>query len=720
MLRLQPSEIGLTSTDVHDFKRRLEYRRQARAQQGLNEEILAAHHQHLRIQRGPARFRDEALHTQIHPVALSYSVFDSSDGCSVDDLEQVAGKNSNAASSNDESLIISRQSDTTSEEAVHTLVEKEEDLSVNAVDRQKQSDSTLWFRGGDHNEPEIDEKVLPDDTHYCHNSSLRSYAYPHRVEESPSTSPKPEKHIPQIDGAGPAFGINDDGFPNSDVVAEESKCAGRPRKYRPRSWSDPQDSILPPLQLLPRRNLSRYVPHSDHVPATTSKAQAFTDQDKPFQSSSSDARQSIDDSNPAVLAALRNSPSPLDKLIYASQALSLSNEVWQAELPFRPREDFNPNLHSSQRQHAEVEAKNTERGQRSSLPCRTISPTEHSTEAESESTPKPFRPGPRHQSMVDGNDEEPLLPLTPHRSALVHPARRQFSFAPLDDTSQFTAATHSSLPNRGRTHDREHTSASPPRTALCRRNAIHHSSSSIDASDSADPGDSPQRRRRPRRINKGQPSTPNLAHEPHTGYSGRMPNALENEKAAFFRTLTQANSGELPLDAARRWLLHLQQRASHQSKQPRGNSGTDPELASPADKERPEPSQVPRNSPIDELDPFASSKLSQSSSPPLPPLRRAPPLEFAIARGGRPVSDAPMVRRSMIPRRLVYRSSKDSSDQENIDGDAFRYFENERTIRAQRIASHRPGDPGGYGADGEDDVDDATPPRTGRLERFLS
>ena len=240
MLRLQPSEIGLTSSEIHAFIRRLEARRRARVD-ALQNEQLEAHEVHPTIQRGPERSRDSALIQPPRPVALSYSVFssveDESNGCghlgmdkSMKDLESpcyLPAENDSERSSSGVPNLQSPKGSSYSE--------------------------TNRLRGADANSVERSEAAdFEDSNGLRHSTSTMMNSSPTFSQtEDPSLQTDPSRSSPsvrfgstntQIDGASPTIILSAD---------------PQRRRYRPRSWSDPHDSAVPPLILQRRRKNSR-------------------------------------------------------------------------------------------------------------------------------------------------------------------------------------------------------------------------------------------------------------------------------------------------------------------------------------------------------------------------------------------------------------------------------------------------------------------------------
>lgn len=730
MLRLQPSEIGLTATEVQNFRRRQDARRRARVQ-ALNDEVLGPSGQYPVIQHGPARLRDVSLVRPSRAVGPAYSVFDSSD----EDQYGTIDVENDPASESVEPLVGEDgdpvESETESErEARMIMHDSNFQLHIEISPKDERAESEIGPPGGDGAYRDGQQEPAQSST---------TLALQNLSHFRSSYSPRPELDanlIPlQLDGAShthaePAhtdFGVNHRRIP-----------LFQRRRFRPRSQSDPCDTVIPPLTLHRQRKQSPEQPRprrrssvssaEDLHCVSSSESQSAEFQDLVTESSSwTNSHEDVPTSTPsleptvdrpqtasysqAACLALRNSPSPLDKIAHGSLAMSPVEANWHHNLAFRTR--FQTPLPIDQPCASNREQLHDNFGDEPATPFH------RHARCEPDMTPKPTVIRVGRYDLYDGNNDAPQL-LT-QSNAESGASSQNLSTAPIRSEPRLSdrRSTPSSLqPDRLERHDlQEHAiRGSPQRTTLCRRNAVHHSSSSIDSTDANgwNPSASPVRRRRPRRVAPATRTSPRLPNSPDVDRLQVSAHVLQTQRVRFLCALAQANGGRLPHDADRRWMQFLEQLASSNSDYLLSRYDGDNGLSGSSEQDLGESSEASFN---DNTVEGASDPFSQPASPqrPRPYLPRPPPPEFSIARGGGPLSELPFVQRPPVPRRSALRSTSTTSDQENMDDAAWDQFEGERRIRQWRSR-------GGVrrnGADGDESSDSGTPPRAGRLERFL-
>lgn len=727
MLRLQPSEIGLTSTDIQHFKRRLDARRRARVQL-LKGELSSPQPIHPRILKGPARSRDLALTRPAHPVALCYSVYDSSDdvGNGIENNAEVTSDQAEVFDNHPLQFSSGFDQEDVPEDREHECIGNSQDSRLHEVLDAKNNTADILMRP--YSGIMLHGGMQPDSAQVNptspHQDLDRNAAF---VQSMSPTHEVASDTLPQLDGLSPLLRNH----AVSDKFVHEQVQNPQQRRYRPRSWSDPQELTLPALIYQRRR---RPVPKpAGHIrgssltgsegrssPAVTvhsiepesihpwGELLAEARENKSLCESLNVAPPSHNTAAPAPAAfmALSNSPSPLEKLASATRSMYQTGTSWHQELPLR--------IHAGRFQPTNEPQVNERPGSPSpgmTPGIRQPSSTEDEIE-ESETTPRPRFPRLGHLHTYDNGKDELSVPLG--ASGLAGETRREFNISLSAMSSCRLEPGQGVSSNSGQGIKGSY----PQRTTLCRRNAIHHSSSSFDSNESGGPNSSPNRRRRPRRVAARLHFSPRSSNEPDADRLQVTQHVLQAQQARFFRALAQANGGNLPEDAGRRWMQFLEQLASSRSENSDADSDTDVE-ANYLDQRRRhnESNYSSSHAPVEnESDPF---DLHDRPEPISPPPQRAQPFELAVARGGRPVSEATSTRRSTIPKPPLSRFARMNSEQENIDQEAWERFEAERWNRSRRAATRRHGNTSGYGADEEDNSENETPPRAGRLESFL-
>ena len=178
-----------------------------------------------------------------------------------------------------------------------------------------------------------------------------------------------------------------------------------------------------------------------------------------------------------------------------------------------------------------------------------------------------------------------------------------------------------------------------------------------------------------------------------------LSDTLVQQQAQFFRALAQANGGNIPRDAGRRWRSYLEQFVGAESE-------SEPLTSSPTERPGSRSTAEGHN---------LNMPPVEANSNPHPPSR---PFHLAVTRGGRPLTElSSLAPPQPAPRRVLPRFARRQNDQENLEDQEWEQYENDRRERMRRFEERPRGD-SGYGADGEDNDEDGTPPPMGRLERL--
>ena len=414
---------------------------------------------------------------------------------------------------------------------------------------------------------------------------------------------------------------------------------------------------------------------------------------------------------PAAYLALCNSASPLEKLASASETMARAIGGWQQVLAFRPAsKSFSPTEYLSN-EYAQLPRDGY--AYRPLKPCQILGASDSGTTPELTVTPASY------PILCDGGNDFHDSQSSTDFLVPSHERQGQMesAYLTIHSHSPETISSHDSAPFEAEL------TPSVSRTALRRRNAVHHSSSTYDSigTESQSPNTTPIRRRRPRRLHQ----TPTRRSRPSSNHPDidRLQvtqHALQAQRARFFRALAQANGGPVPDDAESRWMRFLIQLASSHSDSSDsadGNRADSGCMQTRTEHQHRHSDSLSGSTSVEIYpDPFSSQDELEH---PRVNQRRAAPIELSVARGGRPLSELPFVQRPVVPRRHAARQSRSSSDQENREDDAWERFEQERRDRLGRLGGRSHGELNGYGAVDEDDSDWGTPPRAGRLERFL-
>ena len=654
MLRLQPSEIGLTSSDIQAFKQRLEVRRRAGVQV-LNGQLFGEHQSHPTVRRGPARSWDEALTDASLSLELCRQAHNKSDSFPIgDDVQDEANytakkRNVSGAKNQDSSEALTEEAAGSGAREQSSNPGLSSRRPVGPV-QQRQEQELL---GG-----AVQSVIL----------SRRS-----RTKSLSCSSKNCDRVLECAEGDNERLSL--DMFGQLDGHASRHVADVQRRKFRPRSQSDPQDIAGAPDLIQPRRRPpSMSADRHRTCPVTTvcdvsepssTNCLAFLGRVNHLGLSDANNISSFRHSTlPAAYVALRNSPSPLDKLAGASTTtLGQPHGRWRVELPFRfARSPESGSI-----------------GTRPPISPPAITTTEHDG---TESIPRSSPPKLSSSTLSSGTQHDQYRAHSNTHSAFTMDGPLSAPLSPVPSSSH--------------------------RTTLCRRNAVHRSRGSVESMQDSSAQASRSRSSAPRTKSHSRSRRPPQS----SSHLGRVPDpdslqvtehALQAQQARFFRAVTQANGGKLPGDATQRWTHFLEELTP-------AHSDSEDELAAHGPAHRPVSPQGHNTDDVESLPPRAS--LASNTL-------QVPAIQFAVSRGGRPLSQTSSGQRFDIPRRPVPALARRSSDQENMDDATFLRFEQERRARLRRFDSRtRQGNTSGYGVD-EGNENDATPPPIGRLERLL-
>ena len=381
MLRLQPSEIGLTSADVHTYKRRLEARRRARVQV-LHRELKSTQQSHPRVHRGPARSRDRALTVGPDQVALSYSVYDTSESTLVEDGMQ---REVNEHPSHVERLLGQYHSSSTENEPFRS---SEASAGQTVADQSPRIEHAL--QRPIHTSQSRRTQRVRDEATVLHGSS-RPKLRTTTSDDVQSSERDDELSVNVswlLDGAS-------DG-------AESQVHVFHGRRFRPRSWSDPRECLEGPTltssRLRPpptRHHHERATSSQQNAGVQVSSAQQalVLESFERRQQEASQARTTLSTfPAPAAYMALRNTPSPLEKLAAASKTMIRAGADWNTELPFRLASPEIPRHRVFDMPDAHA---------RQNAPPNIVLSAEEDTDA----TSRPPTPHPSPRRLFDGHDD---------------------------------------------------------------------------------------------------------------------------------------------------------------------------------------------------------------------------------------------------------------------------------------------------------------------------
>lgn len=705
MLRLQPSELTLTVGELEGVQRRLEQRRTARLLfppgHLHGSTVYDPHSSTARIRRGPARSCDEAI------------------------TYQGGSWNHSVASSSDEIDYINAASHAVSDEIKSFCGLTYHHMSsgsspTNSDDSELEADAILDIRNIQLN-VELDGRV-EDDVHPLRPLQLERPSTPltdsrpssiesYDSEPGPHPSPRGTSQPHRVAAGVPHPGAPIDESTIRRLTIPPHEQSYRHRRFRPRSWSDPSEMVIPqlsfpaPRRLLRGRGPSRrgsssslsfvavedviYRNHTRSRSATVEVTANTYNSDGPtgsLQNNGCEGTRYTSDlrgttfGDSAIVEATSGLLGPLETMAreYRSDDQTEAFALWTCELPIR-----STSTATGRHVRWPTFASDEEPPTSPICPSTPTVPGEEDDNA----TPKPESPTARHHYLE-------------HRDSGIWSLRRPISPARL---------MRAWYPDGDGIY-------SP-----IFRTPVHPTAPAVGSNISTDPSS----RRFQRRPLPGYADTQsNAATRRRTDHSGvstqPRPTRAElteqlvlRQRSNFYHALAEAHSGSLPLDAHNRWLQflqHLAHRQSHSEETPHRSHALRrrPVAARHSDVSL-QQSESAGNRGLP--DPFAAANIDRGNPNP-----RGLGLEFAVSRGGRPRTETTWRAPVQVPTNASGPSTYSegagprgsSLDQENIDGgEALGRFELERQ-RMMRLA----------GVGGVMDEDEDTPPGVGRLGRF--